>query len=127
MCKNCAILLSLPAWEWGLKCITYEHPSTSYLVTPCVGVGIEIFYILNILQRLLSLPAWECGLKSCRLRETLAVKGVWIEILIPELPGTRKMQSLPAWECGLKFGCQRCCRRECKSLPAWECGLKYVG
>ena len=64
MCKNCAILLSLPAWECGLKLIVCDEK-----------------------QKLtMSLPAWECGLKfhlSVTPFIPFAVTpcvGVWIEI-----------------------------------------------
>ena len=42
MCKNCAILLSLPAWECGLKYLYSYANSKAHAVTPCVGVWIEI-------------------------------------------------------------------------------------
>ena len=68
------------------------------IVTPCVGVWIEIslsrWYIFNFV---LSLPAWECGLKSFTSLYKLFLK-----------------LSLPAWECGLKYG-------EKKGTPTKEC------
>ena len=42
MCKNCAILLSLPAWECGLKLYILRATKQQKEVTPCVGVWIEI-------------------------------------------------------------------------------------
>ena len=55
------------------------------MVTPCVGVWIEIIADCIRGRAGRSLPAWECGLKS-------------ISSTIPEKPPS----SLPAWECGLK-------------------------
>ena len=78
--------MSLPAWECGLKWLEKLVLWRNLLVTPCVGVWIEIFKsTLKVRRSNRSLPAWECGLKYC-------VKGrlnVWYS-------------SLPAWECGLK-------------------------
>ncbi len=61
------------------------------LVTPCVGVWIEIVYAPNY---------------NIALAVTPCV-GVWIEIkLIP--PASNPVQkSLPAWECGLKLKTRR--------------------
>ena len=151
MCKNCAILLSLPAWECGLKFME------TYIIVQDPG----------------SLPAWECGLKSdghspqrmrssvtpcvgvwieiCGSWESSRVKpvtpcvGVWIEIILT-LYGYSQcivtpcvgvwieifsascrpilILSLPAWECGLKYMIRCHQLNSTMSLPAWECGLK---
>ena len=60
--------------------------NTSKEVTPCVGVWIEISLFDSYVSPLASLPAWECGLKSInpfsessRSCVTPCV-GVWIEI-----------------------------------------------
>ena len=79
------------------------------IVTPCVGVWIEIdFEHTDVDYRIASLPAWECGLKS---RAERSARLTW---------------SLPAWECGLKSFNQTVDLVTITSLPAWECGLKYV-
>ena len=58
------------------------------VVTPCVGVWIEIPDLVSEFKSVLSLPAWECGLKSQILIQTLRIVrvtpcvGVWIEILL---------------------------------------------
>ncbi len=77
---------SLPAWECGLKYGFAECDRCLVVVTPCVGVWIEIHKGIQHRAAFMSLPAWECGLKC----HVLAV----LEFLRP---------SLPAWECGLKF------------------------
>ena len=58
-----------------------------FLVTPCVGVWIEIHTTMgNWLNLGESLPVWECGLKS--FRRPFGRLYDW---------------SLPVWECGLKL------------------------
>ena len=102
------ILLSLPSWECGLKFdidrsiqipvmvtpfvgvwIEINHSMPIYPnsgVTPFVGVWIEISNALLAVSSSVSLPSWECGLKSYisnhwmeHIRVTPFV-GVWIEI-----------------------------------------------
>ena len=58
------------------------------LVTPCVGVWIEIRRSTSyLLMAYMSLPAWECGLKSAilgychSLQDVTPCVGVWIEIV----------------------------------------------
>ena len=56
------------------------------MVTPFVGVWIEIEDIENMLKEALSLPSWECGLKSHQqekkkgLEDVTPFVGVWIEM-----------------------------------------------
>ena len=56
-------MLSLPAWECGLKYELEIFDTLQQMVTPCVGVWIEIEGYEYYLNKLRSLPAWECGLK----------------------------------------------------------------
>ena len=58
-----APVASLPSWECGLKYFCKYAVKTSVVVTPFVGVWIEILNnkLLQFLH--LSLPSWECGLK----------------------------------------------------------------
>ena len=55
--------VSLPAWECGLKLALVIMATLTLLVTPCVGVWIEIMLCMLLSVSLKSLPAWECGLK----------------------------------------------------------------
>ncbi len=77
-------------------------------VTPCVGVWIEIACVVILGHFAPSLPVWECGLKSrnSRLRAIVSMVtpcvGVWIEIFIL-LHVSLRYLSLPVWECGLKL------------------------
>ena len=81
-----AAIMSLPAWECGLKSLYSLNDMLDFAVTPCVGVWIEILNdMLDFAQDKWSLPAWECGLKS-----RLLVYHKHCNL------------SLPAWECGLK-------------------------
>ena len=61
---------------------TYSH-----IVTPCVGVWIEIHD---------SLP-------SAKQHNVTPCVGVWIEIISIEMCSSGGKMSLPAWECGLKL------------------------
>ncbi len=77
---------SLPSWECGLKYHGIGYVDSVVVVTPLVGVWIEIFYdpAAGTLP-CASLPSWECGLKlsyktACHFDAS----------------------SLPSWECGLK-------------------------
>ena len=108
MCKNCAILLSLPAWECGLKSMCNKACKNRRLVTPCVGVWIEMAQIRDALSSKTVTPCVGVWIEivyvsACLLSPTVTpCVGVWIEIL----GGTNKtfnLRSLPAWECGLKF------------------------
>ena len=106
----CSTIVSLPAWECGLKSVMltptirqlshslrgsvdWNCPHTTYTrwsekVTPCVGVWIEIFQTVPYLGTDGSLPAWECGLKyrsTWYYKQTIWVTpcvGVWIEITL---------------------------------------------
>ena len=80
------------------------------MVTPFVGVWIEIAARDLYLSLFSSLPSWECGLK------------LHIGKNIPA-----KFQSLPSWECGLKFHDMWMYCSGNASLPSWECGLKWNG
>ena len=78
---------SLPVWECGLKFSGFSVNPRLFLVTPCVGVWIEIHTTMgNWLNLGESLPVWECGLKS--FRRPFGRLYDW---------------SLPVWECGLKL------------------------
>ncbi len=55
---------SLPSWECGLKYGIFCNRIYVFLVTPFVGVWIEIYPIWHLSNQLSSLPSWECGLKS---------------------------------------------------------------
>lgn len=59
MCKNCAILLSLPAWECGLKYDQKFIVICRRVVTPCVGVWVEIPQKLRPNGKDTSLPVSE--------------------------------------------------------------------
>ena len=57
------------------------------VVTPCVGVWIEMqWFLVTGWSREMSLPAWECGLKfyedstGRKLHKVTPCVGVWIEI-----------------------------------------------
>ena len=69
--------------DWN---VNYPKPVNTNLVTPCVGVWIEISQSSCQFLTTRSLPAWECGLKS---------SDPFCTVNTPE--------SLPAWECGLKY------------------------
>ncbi len=66
----------------------YEVKDVVFLpvVTPCVGVWIEILCVMEDLYESASLPAWECGLKSgghvtmVGANSVTPCVGVWIEI-----------------------------------------------
>ena len=80
-------LKSLPAWECGLKSLYCPADGLYHMVTPCVGVWIEM---------------WELDVQRNGHPFVTPCVGVWIEmaIRIPSAPCRR--WSLPAWECGLK-------------------------
>ena len=77
---------SLPSWECGLKSLTINGSIIIHLVTPFVGVWIEIVISQVYSGRFVSLPSWECGLKSvfrglcCIFSGVTPFVGVWIEI-----------------------------------------------
>ena len=79
------------------------------MVTPLVGVWIEMSELKIDENKVTSLPLWECGLK-------------WLyqAYVVPLLP------SLPLWECGLKFKHPPWICNPLWSLPLWECGLKSL-
>ena len=122
-----------------------------FLVTPFVGVWIEIPQSIDSGITFTSLPSWECGLK-CRWGNTYVTPvpslpswecglklckwggwwystavtpfvGVWIEINVNRIKRTY-IKSLPSWECGLKYTTVARGDGEQRSLPSWECGLK---
>ena len=59
---------------------------STYCVTPCVGVWIEMHILKIKSNKFMSLPAWECGLKfkfvSCEKfgKDVTPCVGVWIEM-----------------------------------------------
>ena len=79
--------VSLPSWECGLKLLTYGMAHTRIMVTPFVGVWIEINKTV---------------LSALSFSVTPFV-GVWIEILCMIGNRLKMMSSLPSWECGLKL------------------------
>ena len=64
-----------------------EEITKTAIVTPCVGVWIEIKCTGHGWQTILSLPAWECGLKLYLTAvvdtqdDVTPCVGVWIEIM----------------------------------------------
>ncbi len=76
---------SLPAWECGLKWEGLHQKVAALIVTPCVGVWIEIKYFATLAY----------------LESVTPCVGVWIEI-VSRIFNIYKIKSLPAWECGLK-------------------------
>ena len=78
------------------------------IVTPLVGVWIEITSLPFPQYIATSLPLWECGLKlSIHLPGTVGslvtpLVGVWIEIRF-DVAVWFDYPSLPLWECGLKY------------------------
>ncbi len=68
--------VSLPVWECGLKSLTLSNASFNLLVTPCVGVWIEI--------RTYQKNCWSKAVTPC--------VGVWIEIL--HLPCSAQIQTV---------------------------------
>ena len=79
--------MSLPLWECGLKFNCYTNREVPGIVTPLVGVWIEIVIAINLYTFFLSLPLWECGLKCIYISENSVsffvtpLVGVWIEIV----------------------------------------------
>ncbi len=69
-----------------MKCPTDKYDLMARVVTPCVGVWIEIFDDIII---------------TSNVRVTPCV-GVWIEINPRYKRNDNRHASLPAWECGLK-------------------------
>ena len=144
---------SLPSWECGLKYPSYALLCLFVLVTPFVGVWIEIWLISVSVERsavtpfvgvwiemfysnhwviftIKSLPSWECGLKSLGDRHdtkrpsVTPFVGVWIEIQSRATP-------LMEQPCHSLRGSVDWNQRSAvtinqwlMSLPSWECGLK---
>ena len=120
---------SLPSWECGLKFTNTVHGCILLLVTPFVGVWIEIKKSVKMNIASESLPSWECGLKyhsSPILRISAMVTpfvGVWIEIcrnssLVPQCSVTPFVGVWIEISKVLRSGWSN------RSLPSWECGLK---
>ena len=120
---------SLPSWECGLKLSIHHRIQVWILVTPFVGVWIEISKMYTTQRLIPSLPSWECGLKY--------IIRICIELRKWSLPSWEcglkspscgrqyiSLRSLPSWECGLKCTRCNCTERTLGSLPSWECGLK---
>ena len=112
--------------DWNLP---YMILQWGYLVTPLVGVWIEIFLSLQLADRELSLPLWECGLKFeyfvgnfFKYRHSPCGSVDW---------NTQHRKSMSAVvrhsPCGSvdwnKFDVTLC-KNLYLSLPLWECGLK---
>ena len=79
--------LSLPSWECGLKFLSPISNQKWCVVTPFVGVWIEIQFWLERKWNILVTP----------------FVGVWIEIFCYYNTKNVLTTSLPSWECGLKF------------------------
>ena len=69
-----------------------------FIVTPCVGVWIEIGVPVAIMSwNAMSLPAWECGLKYAvnltqpLMNEVTPCVGVWIEIVLCQMRTVRSI------------------------------------
>ncbi len=77
---------SLPAWECGLKSQQLNPLDLGGMVTPCVGVWIEIV----------------ANMQGQNALQVTPCVGVWIEIGMYN-DNNNAIKSLPAWECGLKF------------------------
>ena len=82
--------------------------STTYYVTPYVGVWIETRLIYVIKHSVKVTP----------------YVGVWIETKMLGHTNIRTTQSLLMWECGLKHDLNRIMIALKESLLMWECGLK---
>ena len=80
-------LMSLPSWECGLKSEVAVIVAIPSLVTPFVGVWIEI--ILKYPQLI--------------VYKVTPFVGVWIEIQNQKFQEHLDNTSLPSWECGLKY------------------------
>ena len=66
---------SLPSWECGLKYHISKYVCHDNLVTPFVGVWIEMIKRKLLLHIMKSLPSWECGLKSANVFDVIADYG----------------------------------------------------
>ena len=81
------LLQSLPLWECGLKYYLMVIICKPSVVTPLVGVWIEIPDCPLVPLPTASLPLWECGLKFVKFFHSPIVAsvtplvGVWIEIV----------------------------------------------
>ena len=60
--------VSLPSWECGLKLLTYGMAHTRIMVTPFVGVWIEIYWLRQ----------------ECQIDLVTPFVGVWIEISVAQ-------------------------------------------
>ena len=56
-------LIVTPCVGVWIEILMYEASDNPTFVTPCVGVWIEIVPLFMNNCKLMSLPAWECGLK----------------------------------------------------------------
>ena len=90
-----------------MKLGVHTRLALQMVVTPFLGVWIEIHPTSadSVIDR--SLPSWECGLKSMKKGTKIMPAnvtpflGVWIEIK-SNAQVFDKEKSLPSWECGLK-------------------------
>ena len=107
--KYCAILLSLPSWECGLKYQFFQNLFHCHYVTPFVGVWIEIGIVEHKSVSTCVTPfvgVWiEIGKTptSHSISGVTPFVGVWIEICYRSIIGLLQQLSLPSWECGLKY------------------------
>ena len=110
LCLSVCYLLSawsLPLWECGLKSALLPVLFVVLLVTPLVGVWIEIAWLVYPSGRKIVTPlvgVWieiNQMLLPYRGRSVTPLVGVWIEILTV-IHSHLCTTSLPLWECGLK-------------------------
>ena len=98
---------SLPSWECGLKLHKFAAPLPAHLVTPFVGVWIEILSNIEDPHAFTVTPfvgVWieiASAILRCSAVFVTPFVGVWIEIVILSSSETSS-PSLPSWECGLK-------------------------
>ena len=100
------------------------------LVTPLVGVWIEILRTLHFQLLIIVTPlvgVWIEMIAKLLLNnlygKVTPLVGVWIEIP-KEIEKTYETEkSLPLWECGLKSQKHLLCYQQTGSLPLWECGF----
>mgnify|MGYP004558905855 CR=1 FL=1 len=108
------------------------HFQLLIIVTPLVGVWIEILTVVILGCALWVTPlvgVWIEMIAKLLLNnlygKVTPLVGVWIEIP-KEIEKTYETEkSLPLWECGLKSQKHLLCYQQTGSLPLWECGLKY--
>ena len=123
--------LSLPAWECGLKYNICDNVKVLDIVTPCVGVWIEIAVPIQNLSEEVVTPCvgvWIEMAEWYRNRGCGFVTpcvGVWIEIARFPAASTR-LSVTPCVGVWIEIPYHFARYSTNGSLPAWECGLKFV-